>query len=130
VVEKVDYWLELAQYDLDTAKVMLDGKRYLYVGFMCHQVVEKALKGYYVYSIKDAPPYLHNLARIAKTVQIYNLFSDEQKDLIDLLEPLNVGTRYPTAKDKLMKSLSAEKCKQIIEQTEAMFQWIKARLLM
>ena len=39
--EKVEYWFESANYDLETAKVMLDGKRYLYVGFMCHQVIEK-----------------------------------------------------------------------------------------
>lgn len=67
---KVEYWLELAQYDLDTAKVMLDGKRYLYVGFMCHQVVEKVLKGYYANSIEDTLPHIHNLTIIAKKVQI------------------------------------------------------------
>ena len=42
--EKVNYWLDLARYDLDTAKAMLDTKRYLYVGFMCHQTIEKGLK--------------------------------------------------------------------------------------
>jgi len=35
--------VDLAQYDLETAQVMLDGGRFLYVGFMCHQVVEKSL---------------------------------------------------------------------------------------
>ena len=43
--QKAGYWLDLAAYDLETADVMLRGKRYLYVGFMCHQVVEKSLKG-------------------------------------------------------------------------------------
>lgn len=42
--EKVRYWLEIAEYDLETARAMLETGRYLYVGFMCHQVVEKALK--------------------------------------------------------------------------------------
>ena len=42
--EKTRYWLEVAEYDLETARVVLAGKRYLYVGFMCHQAVEKALK--------------------------------------------------------------------------------------
>lgn len=49
--DKVKYWLKLAEYDLDTAKVMLNGGRYLYVGFMCHQVIEKMLKGYCVFLI-------------------------------------------------------------------------------
>ena len=42
--ESVQYWLDLTEYDIETAKVMLNGGRYLYVGFMCHQVIEKALK--------------------------------------------------------------------------------------
>lgn len=46
--EKIQYWIDIAEYDLETAKVMLEGKRFLYVGFMCHQVIEKILKGYYV----------------------------------------------------------------------------------
>jgi HEPN domain-containing protein len=42
--DRTEYWLEIADYDLETAKAMLDTGRYLYVGFMCHQVIEKALK--------------------------------------------------------------------------------------
>lgn len=125
--ERQNYWLELAEYDLETAKVMLTGERYLYVGFMCHQVVEKALKGYYTSIFSDNPPYVHNLTLIAKKSEIYMLLTEEQKDTIDLLEPLNIEARYPTVKDKLLKSLTKEKCKRIIGETEALFKWIKAR---
>lgn len=34
----------MAEYDLETAKVILEGKRFLYVDFMCHQVIEKAFR--------------------------------------------------------------------------------------
>ena len=34
---KYDYWFELAEYDLETAKAMLTTRRVLYVGFMCQQ---------------------------------------------------------------------------------------------
>jgi len=33
--EKINYWVELSDYDLETADAMLQTKRYLYVGFMC-----------------------------------------------------------------------------------------------
>lgn len=125
--ERQKYWLELAEYDLETAKVMLAGERYLYVGFMCHQVVEKALKGYYTSIFSDNPPYVHNLTIIAKKSELYEIFTEEQKDIIDFLEPLNIGARYPTVKDKLLKSLTKDKCKRIINETEALFLWIKAR---
>jgi HEPN domain-containing protein len=48
VDERSAYWLEMAEYDIETAKAMLETGRFLYVGFMCHQVIEKALKGYFV----------------------------------------------------------------------------------
>jgi len=41
----VSHWVERAEYDLETARSMLDTGRYLYVGYMCQQAVEKALKG-------------------------------------------------------------------------------------
>lgn len=45
--ERVKYWIDIAEYDFDTAKVMLKSGRRLYVAFMCHQVVEKMLKAYW-----------------------------------------------------------------------------------
>ncbi len=51
--EKVQYWIEIAEYDLKTTKVMLDGKSFLYVGFMCHQVIEKILKAYYTFKLEE-----------------------------------------------------------------------------
>ena len=43
--EQVQYWLDIADYDLDTAEAMHQTGRWLYVAFMCHQVIEKTLKG-------------------------------------------------------------------------------------
>jgi hypothetical protein len=36
---KIKYWIELSDYDFETAEAMLQSKRYLYVGFMCHQTL-------------------------------------------------------------------------------------------
>lgn len=41
--DKVKYWIDLSDYDLDTALAMLKSRRYLYVGFMSHQTIEKIL---------------------------------------------------------------------------------------
>lgn len=42
--DKVKYWLDLSNYDIETAIAMQKSKRYLYVGFMCHQTIEKNFK--------------------------------------------------------------------------------------
>jgi len=101
--EKVKYWTDIANYDLETAEAMLISKRYLYVGFMCHQAVEKILKAYFTKAKEDTPPFIHNLKSLANKSDIYQKFTEEQKDLIDELIPLNIEARYPTYKEKLLK---------------------------
>lgn len=126
--DKTEYWLELADYDLETAKAMLKSKRFLYVGYMCNQVIEKTLKAYYV-KVKDTqPPYTHKLIRLAEESNIYKLFNDEQKDFLDIISPLNIEARYPTQKQDLLESLNKDKCSNIIKRTEELMLWIKNKL--
>lgn len=126
--DKVMYWIEIAEYDLETAEAMLNTKRYLYVGFMCHQTVEKLLKAYYVYAKQSHAPRTHNLSLLAEDCGVYKQLDEEQKDFLDLLEPLNIEARYPTDKERIMKSLNNERCQSILKNTKEMAKWIKAKL--
>ena len=63
--EKTNYWIEISDYDLETSKTMLIGKRYLYVGFMCHQAVEKILKAYFTAKNEETPPFVHKFKKIS-----------------------------------------------------------------
>lgn len=123
-----EYWIDLARYDLETAKAMSNTQRYLYVGFMCHQVIEKALKACYCRRFKTAPPYTHNLSLLAEKAGLYAELTDEQKNFLDFLEPLNIEARYPTQKERLLAMLDSEKCIKIIMQTERELQWVMKKL--
>jgi HEPN domain-containing protein len=91
--EKIKYWIEISEYDLGTADATYQTGRYLYVGFMCHQAIEKIFKAFYVLIHNDTPPYNHNLTFLAEESGIYEGFSEQYKDFIDLLEPLNIKAR-------------------------------------
>lgn len=125
--EKTQYWLDLAEYDLDTAEAMLTTARYLYVGFMCHQVIEKALKAS-IAAAGGEPPYIHNLAKLANRAGLYIKLSDEQKHILDSLDPLNIQARYPEDKERLSDALTRDKCEMILTKTKEIFNWIKATL--
>lgn len=84
--EKAAYWIDLAEYDVDTAKAMCDTKRYLYVGFMCHQTIEKALKAIIADQAENNPPKIHNLSKLAQKGMMYDDLSDSQKDFLDTLD--------------------------------------------
>lgn len=126
--DKVLYWIDLAEYDLKTAESMLESKRYLYVGFMCHQSVEKILKGLYVSKFEKGPPYTHNISRLAERTGIYESLSEEQKDLFDILGPMNIEARYPSDKEEILEYLSKENCEVMIRRTEEVITWIKKKL--
>ncbi len=127
--DKVQYWIEISDYDLETAQAMLRSKRYLYVGFMCHQTIEKIFKAWFTAIKTETAPFSHSLSYLAKKGDFYDLFSEDQKDFLDQLEPLNIEARYPSYKERLMKSLTEEKCTEILIKTTEIQLWIKAKLL-
>jgi len=126
--DKVIYWIELSDYDLETAEAMLNTSRFLYVGFMCHQTIEKIFKAWFCQLKLENPPYSHNLAYLARKGDFFELLSEDQKGVVDILEPLNVEARYPSYKDRLIKNLSRERCALILSQTKELQVWIKMRL--
>ena len=126
--DRVRYWMEMSDYDYETAEAMLVSGRYLYVGFMCHQTIEKALKAYWTAHLEELPLKIHTLSRLAERTGLGLELSEEQLDLIDVLEPLNIEARYPSYKERLMRSLTHDYCKTLLEKTRSLQQWIKDRL--
>lgn len=44
ISEKIAYWLDIAEYDMETAQSIHNNGRYLNAVFMCQQATEKMLK--------------------------------------------------------------------------------------
>jgi HEPN domain-containing protein len=128
VKNKIKYWMDTAHYDLVSAKAMLDKKRFLYVGFLCHQVVEKTLKAYFCHKRKKESPYTHNLLVLSEKSGFDKLADKSHFFLFNELMPLNIQARYPEDKELLLKSLSSKKCKEIYEKTRKFYAWIKKLL--
>jgi len=125
---RAEYWLDCADYDMQTAKAMLQTKRYLYVGFMCHQTIEKALKAVFVVRKPEEDlPYIHSLVRLANLSGISQEMGEEQLSLMDVLNPLNIEARYPVNKERLLRSLTETRCERLIQETEVLLAWIKMK---
>ena len=95
---------------------------------MCHQTIEKIFKAYYIHLKKNSAPYSHSLSYIAKKGDFYSGFDEEQKEFIDQLEPLNIETRYPLNKERLLKSLNENMSRDILNKTRELQEWIKTKL--
>lgn len=42
-LDRIKYWSDLSDYDMETAEAMFSTGRWLYVGYMCHQVIGESL---------------------------------------------------------------------------------------
>lgn len=107
---------------------MLQTKRFLYVGFMCHQAIEKALKAVYSKKFNEVPPYTHNLNYLLELNGFDSIIAADMKDFINEMEPLNIKTRYPSHRKKVLNILTENKSKEILKTTKSLVKWIKSML--
>lgn len=121
-------WFSLAEYDLATAKAMLQTKRYLYVAFMCQQAIEKILKACYVKHHAATPPYTHNLLRLLAELPCRADMDARMLEFVETLNSYYIESRYTEDIEELAKVMTQDKANLLLTSTEEIFEWIKARL--
>ena len=126
--EKIKYWIDLSDRDFSTAEWLIKGRYYLQAGYMCHQAVEKILKGYFTKMEEDTPPFTHNLVALAEKTGLYDLMNDQQKNFIETLNPLNIEARYPEYKNKIAQSMTKDVTQSILINTKELLQWTKQKI--
>jgi HEPN domain-containing protein len=124
--EKFDYWLDIAQYDLDTADAMFGSGRWLYVVFMCQQAVEKLSKGLYVLYNDDNIPRVHAIRQVVKKYEdkLPETVSDDRYKFFDLLSAFYIEGRYADYKQKLSDLVDKREAASVLTQTKEMFAWL------
>jgi len=124
--DKFDYWLDVAQYDLQTAEAMLTAGRWVYVAFMCQQAVEKLVKGLYLLYLDDDIPRIHNIGKIVVCFEdkLTAKISLEILDFFATLSMYYLNNRYPDYKNKLIYQIKEPEAKAIYSKTKEVFAWL------
>ncbi len=78
--EETRNWVDMVEYDLTTVRQMLKTGRFVYVIFMCHLAIEKALKVIVCEETNKVPPKTHDLIYLINLGKIVL-----SGDLLDLL---------------------------------------------
>lgn len=124
----VQKWIDIAEYDFETAGAMYESSRYLYVAFMCQQAVEKIIKALIVQVEDEYPPRIHKLETLALRAQIGDQLTETQKDLLNELSFFYLNNRYPDFKTELNKLINREKSLEMLEKTGEFIKWVKQKL--
>lgn len=120
-------WITRADYDLETAKAMLDAGRYLYVAFLCQQCIEKTLKAAAI-EIGGEALRTHNLVRLAETAKLPALLSEENRIFLADLTPFAIEARYGDYVRSLSEIINKKKAVNCLNKTRELFQWLKKNI--
>lgn len=123
----IDYWLESAAHDLDTAQGLFDISKYDWCLFISHLVIEKMLKAHYVNDNNEVAPKTHDLVYLAKKTKI-NL-DYEKIVLLDIIKDFNMEARYPDDKFEFYKKCNKEFAFKNFEIIKELYKWLKSTLI-
>lgn len=122
------YWLDSAEHDLDTANTLFSSGKYDWCLFICHLVLEKLIKAFYVKNNHNKiPTKTHNLVRLVQLVQVkleekHLLFLDEVNDF-------NMEVRYPEYKNEFYKTCTKDFTGTYFIKVKEFYQRQKSQLL-
>jgi HEPN domain-containing protein len=119
----VSNWIRSSRYDIKTAEALYISKRYVYVIFMCHLSVEKALKAILLDRRKKSPPKTHDLLRLIELSEI--TVPDNHRPIIAHLNEASVPTRYPEDMSKLVRYYNQSAAQRYLKETKELLRWLR-----
>ena len=124
VEKQIEYWVNSAQDDLETAGILIEKEKFLQGLFFCHLVIEKMLKACYVKATKDFAPRSHNLIYLSELVNLD--LTDQQSVFMGVLINYQLKGRYPDYSPHLPDK---ETINSYLESTKQLKEWINKKLL-
>jgi len=116
-------WIALTDYDIETARHMLDTERYLYVVFLCHLALEKILKAHVAEVTQTLPIKTHDLIYLVKKCELK--LPETYLDFIGKINTASIPTRYPDDLQRSLKEYPKSVAKDYLSQTQEIIKWLK-----
>jgi len=126
MTKESEEWFKQSDYDIKTAKAMFEARRYVYVVFMCHLSIEKALKGLYQKNLGTVPPKVHNLIFLIEAVGL--IIPDALYEAVFSLNRASIPTRYPEDLKQMQKDYPRQKTEKLLAQSKEVLKWLKKEL--
>jgi len=124
----VDYWLKQCDDDLDSANLMLRGKKCTQVGFYIHLTLEKALKAVVSSQTNKLPPKTHLLIDLLGFAGLEQDLTDAEKKLLQRLNNMHIEATYPSYEETDAEPLTLDECNDLVQETTDFLNMIKQRL--
>ncbi len=120
---QIEYWINTAVDDFESAKILIERKRYLHGLFFCHLVIEKSLKAHVVKTTEEIAPRSHNLIFLLEKSGLE--LTEEDQIFLGILMKYQLQGRYPDYTPIIPKIKTIT---MYLNQTEKLMLWLKKKL--
>lgn len=118
----VKYWVDTAAQDFQTVEHLFASRDYHWGLFVGHLVLEKLFKALYGRKSGNAPPRIHDLARLA---QKCGLELDEQMlDKREMISRFNLTVRYPDFQQQVHEICTEDFSLQMLTSIKEIRSWL------
>ena len=93
---EADRWFQEAQYDLETARYLAEGRRFNTACFVAQQAAEKAVKAF-LYAQGVEEPWGHSVATLLGEAATFDQSLGSIAELGAVLDKFYIPTRYPNS---------------------------------
>ena len=126
--EHINWWIEEANRNWQTAIFNRDGKQNVFSLFAFHLCVEKLLKAVWIKDNTDNfPPRTHDLTKIYNETDLD--LDNKWYALLVIVSEWNIEGRYPDYKLKIYKRATDEYVLEYSKQIEELINLLKTKLL-
>lgn len=124
--EKIEYWKNSSQRDLDMMNFLFRENKFAYGLFFGQLGLEKLFKAVYLIKKDGPPPYVHNLAYLAGKCDL-DIDKDLEEDLKEI-SSFNINARYDDYKESFYKRANKEFSHKYLLKIKAIEKWLKKEL--
>ena len=93
VQKQIEYWKNGSLDDFETAKVLINNKRFIHGLFFCHLSIEKIIKALVVKNTNEIPPKSHDLFFLSNKARV--VLSEDKQLILQILMKYQLEGRYP-----------------------------------
>ena len=124
-IEVMNYWVESANNDYKTMKILYENKQYSWSLFLAHLIIEKLLKALYAKKKITSPyaPKIHDLLRLTEKMNL--VLTEDQEEKLDTITRFNINARYEDYKREFYNKCTEEYTATQMVVVEEMIKWIK-----
>jgi len=125
--EHIEFWVNSAEKDLESASNMYRAEIYDWCLFVGHLALEKLLKAIWIKTNKNQfPPKIHNLLKLAQNTDIQ--LSEEQKEYLRIVNQFNLEARYQEYKKSFHNLATKEFASNHFDKIKSLYLWLKSQI--